>query len=127
VTDPKIMVHALRILARDIESEDGVANICIAEAADMLEAYADVPGRADFGREINKPRGNQMTVSEFIRLMEEFRDIHGDLDVECYSANGGRDRHQGPVLAHRKILQGRESKADFAWKDEHRGEPVCKV
>lgn len=31
------LVAALKILARDIESGDGVANACIAEAADRLE------------------------------------------------------------------------------------------
>ena len=30
----------MRILARDIDSGDGVANACIAEAADRLEEYA---------------------------------------------------------------------------------------
>lgn len=31
------LISALRILARDIQSEDGVANAAIAEAADRLE------------------------------------------------------------------------------------------
>jgi len=34
---PKTLIDALRILARHIESDDGVANACIAEAADRLE------------------------------------------------------------------------------------------
>lgn len=33
------LIKALRILARDIQSEDGVANAAIAEAADRLERY----------------------------------------------------------------------------------------
>jgi hypothetical protein len=33
------IISALRILARDIQSEDGVANAAIAEAADRLEEY----------------------------------------------------------------------------------------
>jgi hypothetical protein len=37
MTEP--IVDALRILARDIESGDGVANLCIADAADMLELF----------------------------------------------------------------------------------------
>lgn len=36
-TDPKTLVEALRILARTIESGDGIANSCIAEAADVIE------------------------------------------------------------------------------------------
>lgn len=36
-TDDQTLVSALRILARDIESGDGVANAAIAEAADRLE------------------------------------------------------------------------------------------
>ena len=36
-TDTKTLVDALRILARDIHSEDGVANAAINEAADRLE------------------------------------------------------------------------------------------
>ncbi len=31
------LIKALRILARDIKSGDGVANMCIAEAADRLD------------------------------------------------------------------------------------------
>jgi hypothetical protein len=36
-TDTQTLIDALRILVRDIESEDGVANACIAEAADRLQ------------------------------------------------------------------------------------------
>jgi predicted RNase H-like nuclease (RuvC/YqgF family) len=37
MTETKTIIEALRILARDIQSEDGVANAAIAEAADRLE------------------------------------------------------------------------------------------
>ena len=37
MTDTKTIIEALRILARDIQSDDGVANAAIAEAADRLE------------------------------------------------------------------------------------------
>jgi len=37
VTETKTIIEALRILARDIQSEDGVANAAIAEAADRLQ------------------------------------------------------------------------------------------
>ena len=36
------LIEALRILARDIESGDGVANACIAEAACKLQAAAEL-------------------------------------------------------------------------------------
>ena len=36
-TSAKTLVSALRILAQDIQSDDGVANAAIAEAADRLE------------------------------------------------------------------------------------------
>lgn len=36
-TDTNTLIKALRILARDIQSEDGVANAAIAEAADRLK------------------------------------------------------------------------------------------
>ena len=36
-TDTKTLIDALRILARDIHSEDGVANAAIREAANRLE------------------------------------------------------------------------------------------
>ena len=39
-TDDKTLIAALRILAAEIRSDDGVANACIAEAADRLEELA---------------------------------------------------------------------------------------
>jgi hypothetical protein len=44
-TDDSTLIAALRILARDIECGDGVANATIAEAADRLETLVD--GRRD--------------------------------------------------------------------------------
>lgn len=35
-TDPATMVKALRVLSAEIYSEDGVANACIAEGAEMI-------------------------------------------------------------------------------------------
>lgn len=37
MTNTKTMIDALRILSNDIQSGDGVANLCISEAADMIE------------------------------------------------------------------------------------------
>lgn len=39
-TPNDILISALRILADDIQSEDGLANACIAEAADRIEELA---------------------------------------------------------------------------------------
>ena len=36
-TDTNTLIDALRIIARDIYSEDGIANAAISEAADRLE------------------------------------------------------------------------------------------
>lgn len=36
-TDDKILINALRILASDIQSEDGVANAVVFEAAQRIE------------------------------------------------------------------------------------------
>lgn len=38
-SDTKTIISALRTLAQDIQSGDGVANACCAEAADRLEEY----------------------------------------------------------------------------------------
>lgn len=35
------IISALRVLARDIESEDGMANLCLYEAADKLESVSE--------------------------------------------------------------------------------------
>ena len=40
-TNNKTLIHALRILARDIQSEDGIANACIAEGADRIEELVE--------------------------------------------------------------------------------------
>lgn len=36
-TNSKTLIKALRILSEDVQSDDGVANACIAEAADRIE------------------------------------------------------------------------------------------
>ncbi len=52
MTDNGTLVAALRILARDIQSEDGIANAAIAEAADRIEAL-----RIALADAINRPLG----------------------------------------------------------------------
>lgn len=41
-TDTKPLIAALRVLASDIESNDGVSNAAIAEAADRLEEMQSI-------------------------------------------------------------------------------------
>ncbi len=36
-TNTKTLIKALRILSEDIQSDDGIANACIREAADRIE------------------------------------------------------------------------------------------
>ena len=36
-THTKTLIKALRILSEDIQSNDGIANACVAEAADRIE------------------------------------------------------------------------------------------
>jgi hypothetical protein len=53
------LVSALRILARDIDSEDGIANAAIAEAADRIEELAKEIKQIhkDYGCEVRDPCG----------------------------------------------------------------------
>lgn len=39
-TSTKVLIEALRVLAMDVQSKDGVANAAIAEAAGRLEELA---------------------------------------------------------------------------------------
>jgi len=40
-TSDATLIAAMRILARDIKSQDGLANACIAEAADRMERLVE--------------------------------------------------------------------------------------
>jgi hypothetical protein len=40
-TPDEILIKALLILARDIQSDDGIANACIVEAAGRLQELVD--------------------------------------------------------------------------------------
>jgi hypothetical protein len=41
VSETLVLVKALRILAEDIQSDDGVANACIYEAAERIQQLSD--------------------------------------------------------------------------------------
>lgn len=43
----KTMIEALRILSHDIQSGDGVANACVADAANMIESLSEQLAKAN--------------------------------------------------------------------------------
>lgn len=45
-TSTETLITALRVLARDVQSEDGVANSCLREAADRMEELNQVVDQA---------------------------------------------------------------------------------
>ena len=63
-TDTKTLINAMRILARDIQSDDGVANGAISEAADQMEEL-----QAQHRKDEN----------EYANLWQ----MYGDLEEEC--------------------------------------------
>lgn len=72
-TDTQTLIDAMRVLARDVQCDDGIANSAIAEAADRLEelrtAMADVQGMVS--EAILKPSKRTKWLREIeSRLME---------------------------------------------------------
>lgn len=72
-----------------------------------------------------------MKISELIARLEEMRDMHGDLEVETVGYDGARRTMQGPKIAYRRKLRGRETKPRF-WHegvdpDDTRGDMVAQV
>ena len=45
-TSTETLITALRVLARDVQSEDGVANSCLREAADRMEELNQIVDQA---------------------------------------------------------------------------------
>jgi hypothetical protein len=41
LSENTVLVKALRILAEDVQSDDGVANVCIYEAAERIQQLSD--------------------------------------------------------------------------------------
>lgn len=74
-TDTPTLIEALRILAAEIQSGDGVANACIAEGANRLEelgrVVADVAASSDHAQRIREScaRGGIDAVSHYTRPM----------------------------------------------------------
>ena len=45
-TEDYILIEALHILSKDIQSQDGVANACIAEAANRMKELLNVSSKS---------------------------------------------------------------------------------
>ncbi|GEA08525.1 hypothetical protein KUL42_32860 [Alteromonas sp. KUL42] len=68
MSDSETMIEALRVLSQDIQSGDGVANACVADAADMIESMsAEIIKANERVRELEKRNNNQ---SKTIEAME---------------------------------------------------------
>ena len=86
-TDNKILIAVLRYLAADgIDSEDGVANAAIAEAANRLEELLDQKNKA-----VNDYLLQQVHVEELQRELKEAQDYADRLvahkDMICLPAD----------------------------------------
>ena len=81
-TNTKTLIEAMRILARDIQSDDGVANGAISEAADRMEELQAQRDRLREALEFAEKRSKQIgeTSNDYYeRLAEEFRTTYGHL------------------------------------------------
>ena len=96
-TDDATLIAALRILAREIQSQDGLANACIAEAADRLaelveeRRWVSVAERLpEFGTDVLAMGGEGLFQARLVLWGESRRwealvlDVHG-----CGCCGGG--------------------------------------
>lgn len=95
MSDTATLVRALRVLARDIHCDDGIATQCIAEAADAIERLRSRVRFCD----------NVIRSGDVAALTEEEREaiekaIGRELDAEWY---GGPE--PGRVVALRGLLE----------------------
>lgn len=74
-TETKVLIQALRILARDIQSGDGVANAAIAEAADRLEEMDAAPQAEN--------KQLREAVIRALPAIREYVDFHGPC-LDCH-------------------------------------------
>lgn len=85
-TDNKILAKSLRILARDIQSDDGVANSAIEEAAERIEQIEyDVKQSNDLiAAQANKINELKQCIDAAIEMINDGDDIFDlDLDMCC--------------------------------------------
>ena len=55
-----------------------------------------------------------MRLSEYIKALQDIEAAEGDLEVNTHSCGGERVAARTPIVAHKRILQGREKLARFA-------------
>lgn len=79
----KTMIQALRVLASEIQSEDGVANACISDAADLIEKQ-----EADWLKE------NALVMANARRLIKRNKSTsNGRLFSELFGTGQGTARN----------------------------------
>jgi small-conductance mechanosensitive channel len=132
------IVSALRILSVDIQSEDGVANAVVAEAADRLTLMANLVARhieetkkntAEMQAACETMNGATETIqrlkSHIKRLEEELIDVRGQwaalvADVVLYEDRGERIKRleEAAVLkGHAEWVADTSGKPQFKWKE----------
>ena len=74
-TSDETLISAMRILARDIQSEDGIANAAILEAADRLEELTK-PASAERGS-VRVEFEAFVSGEPFVREVTRFSQTHG--------------------------------------------------
>lgn len=111
-TDNETLIKALRILARDIVSDDGVANACVAEAAarigELVKENAELSRlRAAVGhmqQELNTLRSREMDADDIADYSEDraklkaendrLKAIDRDREIEIGNLNGKLKRYE---------------------------------
>ena len=75
-TDIKTLIEALRILANDIQSNDGVANACIWEAANRLEEMDELLAGVKAGtHEVVEKYGDIRWRKAIIKALVDLNDV----------------------------------------------------
>jgi hypothetical protein len=71
-----------------------------------------------------------MKISEYIKVLENIKTEHGDLEVDYYYF-GRRKEANAPEIAFRKILKGRERTPDYwdkySGNEDRKGEKVVRI
>jgi hypothetical protein len=75
-----MLVEALRVLARDIDSADGVANTVIAQAADRIEQLTKLRWWIDLERECLRRDSRHMEYGMFRVCKQMIDDVEGIYD-----------------------------------------------
>ncbi len=105
-TETTVLIDAMRILANEIESEDGVANAAIAEAADRLEELNAELEQALKAKDAAEQERYQLEVD--MAALKPYRDNHHDL-IRHMAA------HDAAVIERaREYVTSRVEESDFA-------------